>query len=213
MTWIAVVHGAKRWFVYPPGYGAPSDLEAASNPLYPVWTWFQSVYPRMAGLTKPPLRGGAEDGGTGYRPLECVQQAGDVVFLPARWSHLTINIGETIAIGGQASLGASQRYASAMDVLKRHPQNYEALKGEVSISCSVLRLTIAHRRGLGSGAPGDGEDAPHPVLDGAAGRQTQEAAAGCQERRCGQFGAAHSERRTAEDAIGGDAGLLGSALH
>jgi hypothetical protein len=142
MTWIAVVHGAKRWFVYPPGYNAPSDLEAASNPLFPVWTWFTRVYPRMVGLTKPPLRGSGEEAVTGYRPLECVQRAGDVVFLPARWSHLTINIGETIAIGGQASLGASQRYSSAIEVLKQHPQNYEALKGEIKYHLRLFDLIV-----------------------------------------------------------------------
>jgi ribosomal protein L16 Arg81 hydroxylase len=45
-----------------------------------------------------------------YRPLECVQEAGDTMYLPAGWSHLTVNIGETIGIGGQAALPATQRF-------------------------------------------------------------------------------------------------------
>ncbi len=74
--------------------------------------WLSDVYPLTLSLNKPPpvaATTAGDDDLLGYRPLECVQEAGDVVFLPARWSHLTVNIGETIAIGGQASLNAAQR--------------------------------------------------------------------------------------------------------
>ena len=50
--------------------------------------------------------------GTGYRPLECIQRAGDLLYLPASWSHLTLNVGEAIGIGGQTALPADKRYTT-----------------------------------------------------------------------------------------------------
>ena len=35
----------------------------------------------------------------------CVQQAGDVLFIPAGWAHATINLASTVAVGGQGDLG------------------------------------------------------------------------------------------------------------
>ena len=130
-TWLAVVHGKKKWFLYPPGYDAPSEVDAQFNPMFPVSEWLGSVYERIQWAPKPPAvqlqfsehlggytpvemsRGeGASppvDGSRGYRPLECVQEPGDVLYLPTRWSHLTMNIGETIAIGGQQVLHDLER--------------------------------------------------------------------------------------------------------
>ena len=69
-----------------------------------------------AGVSELPVaqvRGGRSSGGVaGYRPLECIQRAGDVLYLPASWSHLTMNIGEAIGIGGQTALPADKRYTT-----------------------------------------------------------------------------------------------------
>ena len=51
----------------------------------------------------------------GYRPLECMQRPGDLLYLPASWSHLTLNIGEAIGIGGQTALPADKRYTASCD--------------------------------------------------------------------------------------------------
>lgn len=66
----------------------------------------------------------------GYRPFECRQLAGDVLFVPSRWTHLTLNLGETIAIGGQETLFNDDRLHSATEVLKTRPNNYDAWKGK-----------------------------------------------------------------------------------
>ena len=139
-TWLAVIHGAKQWYVYPPGYGAPPTVDVSLNPLLPVIEWFKTILPVLKQLPKPPLRGAndaqkvtPEDQLRGYQPLQCVQESGDLVFLPARWSHLTLNIGETIAIGGQASLGAAKRHASAVETLKKNPVHFESLKGKYEL--------------------------------------------------------------------------------
>ncbi len=65
------------------------------------------AYDTENGLNVVPMNERME----GHRPLECVQQAGDILFIPSMWSHLTINIGETIAIGGQEALQNEERLA------------------------------------------------------------------------------------------------------
>ena len=40
------------------------------------------------------------------RPLHCVQQGGEIVYLPAGWAHLTVNLDEVIGAGAQSNLRA-----------------------------------------------------------------------------------------------------------
>ena len=125
-TWIAVVHGAKKWFLYPPGYDVPPEVDSYHNPLLPMSNWINDVYPKLFSYPKPPLvtyddvmeiiiteydhkiitTSNLDDISTrrGYRPLECAQQSGDILFVPQRWTHMTFNYGDTIAIGGQETL-------------------------------------------------------------------------------------------------------------
>jgi hypothetical protein len=117
-TWLAVVHGIKQWFIYPPGFDPPHSIDADYSPMLPVSRWINDVYPRLQPYPKPPFAAAANDTNStapaeaegGFRPLECRQLAGDVLFLPSRWTHMTINIGETIAIGGQEALYDDARY-------------------------------------------------------------------------------------------------------
>lgn len=64
----------------------------------------------------------------GYRPIECIQEAGDIMYLPSMWTHTTLNIGDTIAIGGQQSLVDHERFTIAKNVYQINPDNFEALK-------------------------------------------------------------------------------------
>ena len=97
-TWLGLVYGMKRWFIYPPGASPPASIERTYNPLYPVLDWFTSTYPLLKGLNQPPVNGDIpvpqEAGHKGYRPLECVQMPGDIMYVPASWAHSTINIGK-----------------------------------------------------------------------------------------------------------------------
>jgi len=106
-TWLGIVYGAKRWFVYPPGVSG-GVRESDFNPLQPVSQWLDKVLPQLEGLPKPslPFQGAR---GMGFRPLECVQRAGQVLYLPNGWVHQTHNMGQTVAVGGQASWAASER--------------------------------------------------------------------------------------------------------
>lgn len=146
-----MVHGIKQWFVYPPGYDPPQSVDRSFNPMFPVSKWVQDVYPKLDGFPKPPraffpdasnapnpvTANGVEEG---YRPFECRQHPGDVMFLPRRWSHLTLNLGETIAIGGQETLYNEDRLADAAEVLLSRPENFDAWRGEPRASLRFSTL-------------------------------------------------------------------------
>ncbi|XP_019624169.1 PREDICTED: uncharacterized protein LOC109469860 [Branchiostoma belcheri] len=75
--WNGVVFGEKHWYVYnrsvvPPGLHRyePAD-------------WEKYVYKKL-----PSHR----------RPLECTQEAGDIVYIPQGFYHSVVNVGETIAV-------------------------------------------------------------------------------------------------------------------
>jgi hypothetical protein len=71
-----LLHGQKRWWLYPPADAFYSSLPA--NEL-------------LAELSD-------RDGNSGSRPLECEQRAGDVLFLPDKWGHATLNVQTSIGL-------------------------------------------------------------------------------------------------------------------
>ena len=172
-TWLGLVHGKKRWFVYPPGYAPPQSIERTYNPLKSVFNWYETYYKQLSLLDPPPLESitkssisrsnsndfsnrGEDDVDSdskdqhkeehsGHRPLECVQLPGDVIYLPKAWSHMTLNIGEAIGIGGQVVLPAEDRFLLAQEVLDHNPNNYEALKAS-GLGLAHLALDEEHRR-------------------------------------------------------------------
>ena len=82
-----LVHGRKRWFLWKP-FDSTVDATRASlggaEPLpfgTPVLKWFVSEYPRLAS-----------------RPLEVVQEPGDVVWVPAGWGHAVLNLEPSVAV-------------------------------------------------------------------------------------------------------------------
>ena len=76
-----VIHGAKRWFLYPPaaaGYLAPDF-----HPDMTVSQWVSDVYDKL-------------DKKSDLRPQECVIHPGEVLFFPDRWVHATLNVEEYV---------------------------------------------------------------------------------------------------------------------
>jgi len=71
-----VMHGAKRWFVYPKGHPMPGF-----DPSRTTLQWLEEVYPSLS----------PEE-----RPLECVIMPGEVLYFPDRWYHATLNINDTV---------------------------------------------------------------------------------------------------------------------
>ena len=74
-AWNLAVHGAKRWMIWPPSrsfYAARPAREFAAE-----------AVPTMGG----------EDA-----PLTCIQHSGDLLYVPAKWGHSTVNLTPTIGV-------------------------------------------------------------------------------------------------------------------
>ena len=140
---LALLHGIKRWFVYPPG-ASQLPVQKEGSPLYSVFTWFSKVYPylKSSGLPKPPQQRSVSMGedSPGFTPLECVQRPGDIMYIPTGWSQQHMNIGESVAVGAQ-SLGNSNdiKLTNAKRVLTGSPNNVDALR-TAGLSAAYLAL-------------------------------------------------------------------------
>lgn len=135
-TWLAVIKGSKYWFLYPPGYGPPREADLVFNALNSSFDWYSKVHSLALAFAEDiaPLEPNIESGRSsskGYRPLECLQQAGDVMFLPSMWSHMTLNVGQTIAIGGQQYLTEQERFDTALKAFRNNASSYETFKGAI----------------------------------------------------------------------------------
>ena len=79
-----VVHGRKRWFLYPPSSSwrepPPSTI---LRPDLSALQWANAVYG---------VEGALDEGGVGERLQECVCEAGDVLYVPDGWMHATLNL-------------------------------------------------------------------------------------------------------------------------
>jgi ankyrin repeat protein len=85
-AWNVVAWGRKHWWMLPPVlavYSAQPPVEWAAEP--------ERVF---AGLGP---------GGSDLRPLECVQEAGDVLYVPAGWAHAVLNTEVTVGAAVELS--------------------------------------------------------------------------------------------------------------
>ena len=89
-AWNALVSGRKRWALYPPGCPPPGtqvtadpdgDIENIETPT--SLRWYLDVYPALTYE---------------QRPFEFVQKAGEIVFIPAGWYHMVLNLEETVSV-------------------------------------------------------------------------------------------------------------------
>lgn len=93
----AVVAGSKRWFVYTPKRTLYSRT--------PIQEWIDGDYSRLSEAEKP---------------LECIQEAGDVVYVPLDWGHAVVNLEEN-------TFGYSLELLNKRDTLARYrPTRAEA---------------------------------------------------------------------------------------
>ena len=75
-----LAYGRKRWFLFPPD-AAHQSILASSH-------WLQQEY---STHSKALFSGGET-------PIECVQSAGDALFVPNGWAHATINVDFSVAV-------------------------------------------------------------------------------------------------------------------
>lgn len=81
--------GRKRWAFYPhssfpPGINLEFDEDGNFDHDSPEPVkWYLEQYPRLL----PEVR-----------PLECILEAGEVIFVPSGWWHMVLNLEDTIAV-------------------------------------------------------------------------------------------------------------------
>ena len=89
-AWVAVIVGRKLVMVVPPLHApiptaAMSSDEQAALFVGSPWDFVRKHHPRLAPRLQP--RG-------------CILEPGDAIFIPCNHYHLTMNVGDTIAVGG-----------------------------------------------------------------------------------------------------------------
>jgi hypothetical protein len=81
-AWNAVTHGHKRWALYPPWMSVPPGAYAnGHNPN--SLKWWTLIYPQL-----PPHE----------KPIEFIQNPGDLIFIPSGWWHAVLNLDETVSV-------------------------------------------------------------------------------------------------------------------
>lgn len=157
-AWLRLLSGMKLWLFVPPG-SSPLGEEGqlAWDPFVPTRTWLENVLCPQYCQCKPAgsySRGDmyasscdhAGDGGRcdskecvrekphqrqGTAPYLALQRAGDIMYVPAGWKHLTMNVRKThsasdsgsssesdsvvVALGGQAVWTVEQRHSVCSD--------------------------------------------------------------------------------------------------
>ncbi|CAN8026879.1 unnamed protein product [Ixodes persulcatus] len=90
--WSALVHGARRWCLFP--HHVPQDLLCHDHKarkdrrLESAVAWFDKTYPKTQSPRWPRY----------FKPLEIVQAPGEVVFVPAGWWYVAINLDVCVAV-------------------------------------------------------------------------------------------------------------------
>ena len=81
-TWNGLVFGRKRWMVWPPA----RSFYSAKHP----HRWFTEDYETVKALNPP---------------LECIQERGDLFFIPDQWGHMVINLNDALAVAETGFFG------------------------------------------------------------------------------------------------------------
>lgn len=78
------IYGRKRWFLYPPDKYPPGD---GPGGCFSLTDWIQIIYPTLKQA---------------HKPIECVLEAGDMIFVPDGWYHAVINLADSVALSVQS---------------------------------------------------------------------------------------------------------------
>lgn len=101
-AWNAVITGKKKWLMFPPhapppGITPTADGSDVRGPVS-VMEWFINFYDA------------AREYGRSVGAVECVVNAGEVMFVPAGWWHIVLNLEFTVAV--------TQNYASPVHAVR-----------------------------------------------------------------------------------------------
>ena len=115
-SWLALTHGTKLWIVFPPEWGASTAAEAYSLlALQPAATIIADNLLASLPVDK--------------QPMICVQQPGEIVYLPALWWHATVNLDGVIGVGAQNDVDdfTPATDSGLDDLVAANPQSGRAL--------------------------------------------------------------------------------------
>lgn len=96
---VALLYGVKRWFIFPP-----------DTVPRPRWRDARGMASWAARRSRGDGEPGAAGSDSGSELIECVQRAGELLYVPEGWYHATLNYGETLAVAQQARIGSSEWY-------------------------------------------------------------------------------------------------------
>src|SRR3990167_5660890 len=87
-AWNGVIKGRKKWILFPPNITPPGVLPSkdqldVTTPISVV-EWFLSFYEHIRDSP--------------VKPIECVQNPGELIFIPNQWWHTALNLEECIAV-------------------------------------------------------------------------------------------------------------------
>eukprot|EP00887_Chlorella_sp_A99_P005234 scaffold1.g5234.t1 len=184
-AWNGVVRGAKKWLMYPPHVTPPgvrpSEDGANVATSLSLMEWFAAYYEHRDAA--------------GFAPIEFVQHAGDLVFVPRGWWHVCLNLEETVAItqnfvtevtlphalaflkAGQTNPDLISGVGAAEDRVLLHDRLVEVLERERPQALEAARRELEARRrkaeehhklaSLFSKAPEGGPPPPAAAANGA----------------------------------------------
>jgi hypothetical protein len=144
-AWNGLISGRKKWILYPPHSTPPgvhaqdSDREVVTP--VSVAEWFVNHYNEHSALMndhpkvnasnrsmKPLLSNNNDDDDaaldeqpcvtdyTDYSPIECICEAGEMIYIPHHWFHTALNLTESVALTGNHV--TQQNLLATLDFLK-----------------------------------------------------------------------------------------------
>ena len=99
-AWSLQVHGLKRWFLKPPRFDFSKIKEADKLMKLTSVEWY--LLPKSTPGSYQDLKtsagrvDGQAEGSNGM--MECVQVPGETLYIPPKWWHVTLNLGQSISV-------------------------------------------------------------------------------------------------------------------